>query len=104
MTLANWRDLAVVLLALEAFVMGLLPAAILYFCVRGISWTLRKVRGYVPPAQGVFHKIAATSDDISRRIAAPLISLSATGAQLRRMQQSALIALSPRSQEEAKRV
>jgi len=42
--LAMWRDAALILLALPAFVLGLLPAAALYWCVRGTGRFLRWVR------------------------------------------------------------
>lgn len=86
MTLANWRDLAVILLALEAFIISLVPGAILYFAVRGMLWLIRKLRVTAPTVQGYFAKAAVISEQASQRIAAPFIGASARIAQTRQWQ------------------
>lgn len=83
MTLANWRDLAVVLLALEAFIMALLPAAALFFMVKGMSWVHRKLRRVFPTVQGYFRKAATVTDQASVKIAAPIIAADAFATQAR---------------------
>ncbi len=84
MTLANWRDLAVVLLAVEAFFISLIPGVILYFAVRGMLWVIRKLRVTAPTVQGYFRKAADISEQVSQRTAAPFIAVSATLAQVNR--------------------
>lgn len=84
MSLADWRDLAIVLLALEAFVLSLVPAVILYFGVRGMIWLLRQVRGHAPTVQGYFRKAAQLSDRVSRRVVNPIIGIEAGMARARR--------------------
>jgi Na+-transporting methylmalonyl-CoA/oxaloacetate decarboxylase gamma subunit len=83
-TLADWRDLAVVLLALEAFVLSLLPAAIFYLAVRGMSAALRKFRPLASQVQGYFRQAAQTADQLSRRAVAPIIAVNAAAAQVGR--------------------
>lgn len=83
MSLANWRDLAVVLLALEAFVFSLVPAVILYFGVRGMIRLLKLVRTYAPMVQGYFRRAAEVSDRVSRRVVSPIIGVEAGVAQVR---------------------
>ena len=34
MTLANWRDLSIVFLVIEAFIMSLVPGVILFLCIQ----------------------------------------------------------------------
>jgi hypothetical protein len=82
--LENWRDLAVVLLALEAFVLSLIPAALLYLAVRGMMWLLRQLRVLGSRVQGYFRKAAQVADLVSRRIAAPIIAVNAASAQFNR--------------------
>ncbi|MCX6033174.1 MAG: hypothetical protein NT169_28305 [Chloroflexi bacterium] len=84
MTLENWRDLAVVLLALEAFVLSLIPAALLYLAVRGMTWALKQLRALAFKGQGYFRKAAQVTDLISRRVAAPIIAVNTASAQFNR--------------------
>jgi len=98
MSLANWRDLSVVLLAIEVFVISLVPGIILFFCVKGMLWMIRKIRGVAPVIQGYFRKAEQVSRIASERVAAPFIAASAAAAQVRRWQHSLIS--SPRSKEE----
>jgi hypothetical protein len=84
MTLTNWRDLAVVLLALEAFIMGLVPVAIFFFLVKGLLWLIRKLRATAPIVQSYFRKAAEISETVSQRASAPIIAASATSAKVQR--------------------
>ena len=83
MTLANWRDLSIILLVIEAFFLSLVPAAVLYLCVRGISLIIKQVRMVAPPVQRYFSKAAEVSEQASRKITAPVIGASASAAQVR---------------------
>ncbi len=85
MTLANWRDLAAVLLAVEAFIMGLVPAALLFFAVKGMLWVIHKLRSTAPLVQGYFRTGASVTGQVSRRIVTPVIAVSAGATQVRRM-------------------
>ena len=84
MSLANWRDLSVVLLAIEAFMISLVPAVMLFFCVRGISWLLKQLRAYAPKVQDYFRQGAQIAEDVSQKIAAPFFAVGAAAAQVRR--------------------
>lgn len=44
MSLQPWRDLSLVLLALEAFLLSLVPLAMFYYCVKGMRWLLPHMR------------------------------------------------------------
>lgn len=98
MTLADWRDLSIILLAIEAFIMGLVPAVILFFAIKGMLWVIRKLRGAAPVVQGYFRKASQVSENVSQRIAAPFIAASATSAQVQRWRQAILP--SPRKPKE----
>lgn len=98
MTLTNWRDLAVVLLALEGFIMGLVPAVLLFFSVKGLLWLIRKLRATGPVVQSYFRKAAEVSENVSQRVGAPFIAASATSAKLRGWRQS-IAAFAPANKE-----
>jgi hypothetical protein len=83
-SLAYWRDLAIVLLVLEALILSLIPAALIYLLIRGMLWTLKRIRAYAPPVQGYFRRASDVSEQVSRRIAAPFISANATAARVQR--------------------
>lgn len=96
MTLANWRDLAVILLAIEAFVIALLPGIVLFFAIRGMSWVIRKLRATAPTVQGYFRKAATISEQASQRVAAPFVGTSATLARVRGGRSALAASLRPR--------
>lgn len=82
MTLANWRDLAVILLVIQAFVIVLIPGVVLFFAIRGMSWVRRKLRAGAPVVQDTFRRAASISERISHRVASPVIATSAALAQV----------------------
>ncbi len=96
MTLDNWRDLAVVLLALEAFLLSLIPGVILYFGVRGVSQLIRKLRTLAPTVQGYFRKAATLTEEVSQHAVTPVIAASAALAQLRGWRTALLHSLQPK--------
>lgn len=98
MTLANWRDLAVILLVIEAFFMSLIPGVILFFAVRGMLWIIRKLRAISPTVQSYFRKAATISEQASQRVAAPFIATSAAVAQAQRWRESSMTLLKTRKE------
>jgi hypothetical protein len=85
MTLADLRNVSIVLLAFEAFVLGLVVGAAVYMSLRGTNWLIRHVRIAGPVVQGRFRIVANASENASQRIAAPFISVSASNAKARRV-------------------
>ncbi|MGQ9489733.1 MAG: hypothetical protein ACUVR4_11835 [Anaerolineae bacterium] len=83
MTLGSWRDLAIVLLAVEAFFLSLIPGVILYLTIRGVVWLSRTLRRVAPTIQGYFRKAATVAEQASQRAVTPMIAASAALAQLR---------------------
>lgn len=82
MDLGFWRDLSVVLLCLEGFVLLLVPGAILFFAVKGMNALDRKLREVFPKVQGVFRQVNRVARQLTDKIAAPVIKTSATTAQV----------------------
>ncbi len=85
MNLGFWRDLSVVLLCLEGFVLLLIPGAILFFAVKGMNALDRKLREVFPKVQGVFRQVNRVSRQVTDKVAAPVIKASATTAQVQAM-------------------
>jgi hypothetical protein len=93
MTLSEWADLSIILLAIEAFVISLVPALILFYCVKGMLRLLRELRRVFPIVRGYFLKAEQITKKTSDQVAAPFITASATAAQTRRWQQSLIASL-----------
>ena len=89
MSLANWRDLAVILLMIQAFVMALVPGVILFFSVRGMLWLIRKLRIWMPQLQSYFYKASEIACKARDKIAAPVIAIDAASARAKGMRTTA---------------
>ncbi len=98
MALANWRDLSVVLLVIEVFFLTLIPGVILYFCIRGMTWTLRKVREVGPQAQRIFRTVESHTKLGSEKVAAPFIAMGAASAQARAWRRTTVASIRSRSE------
>jgi len=90
MDLAFWRDLSVVLLCLEGFIMLLIPGAIFFFSIKGLRALERKMREVSPKVQGVFRQVNRVTEQVTDKIAAPIIKISGANAQLRGMRRGAV--------------
>jgi hypothetical protein len=84
-TLHTLRDISVVLLAIQCFVVLLVPAALVYLMVRGLLWVQRKIRLYSPAVQGGFRRAATTAESASHRVASPVMRVNGLSARVRRM-------------------
>jgi hypothetical protein len=73
MNLPFWRDVALVLLIIEAFIMGLLPLVILYFAIKGMNWLTSKARYYLPLARSYVTRVEEATKRSSEMASAPLI-------------------------------
>lgn len=78
------RDIAVVIIALEVFIMLLVPAVILYFAVKGIGWVQKQVQKYGPMVRFRFGQAAQITEDFSHKAAAPVILSSAAATRVKR--------------------
>ena len=82
MELAFWRDLSVVLLCLEGFVLLLVPGALLFFSLKGLRALEGKLREVSPNVQRVFRQVNRAVHQGADKVAAPVIKASATSAQV----------------------
>lgn len=87
MSLALWRDIAIVILAIQLFVILLIPLAIAYFGTRGLSWIHTRLSTLLARARGLSHQVRAQADRLSDVVAAPLIRVHSRAARLRTLWQ-----------------
>jgi hypothetical protein len=83
MNLPFWRDVALVLLIIEAFIMGLLPLVILYFAIKGMNWLTSKARHYLPLARSYVTRVEEVTKRTSEIASLPLIKSYASIAYVR---------------------
>lgn len=85
MDLAFWRDLSVVLLCLEGFIMLLIPGVLCFFSIKGLRALERKLRGASPKVQEAFRKVNLVTRQASDKVASPFIAASAANARANAM-------------------
>ena len=81
MDLATGRDIALVILIIEAFALALVPLAAFYFAIRGMRVLRLKLDPLFPMVQGRLRRMAQTTRTASERIVRPFIALSSLWAQ-----------------------
>ena len=72
MDLAYWRDIALVVLAIEGLIFGLLPLILFVFAIRGVRWLDRQVRTYSAQARDGWRDVHKRVDKTARTIRSPL--------------------------------
>ncbi len=93
-TLINLTNISIVIIALEVFVMLLIPGIIFYFLNRGMIWILTQVRIYGPLGRYYAAQAARVTEDLSHKAAAPLIEVSATMTRINRIRSAVAASLS----------
>ncbi len=72
MNLRFWADVSTIWLCLLAFIIGLVPAVLLYFCVRGMQIVNRKVPTYLKLGQYYSGIVRDQTHKISAKVAEPV--------------------------------
>jgi hypothetical protein len=88
MTLADWRDLSIILLVLEAFVISLVVLAIYLALNVGAFQINRRIKNAGSIVRSYFRKAEQSTKLASERIAAPFITAGAATARIKRWQHS----------------
>jgi hypothetical protein len=91
-TLDTLTSIAVIIIAVQVFIIMLVPLVLFFFSIRGINWVQKQVQGYGPQVRGVFRQAAQITEDTSLKVTAPLIEVKANAARVGRMR-AALAAL-----------
>ena len=83
MALSIGRDIALIILLSEAFVLALLPLVALYFANRGTRWLHTRVRPPLLVAQTYTRRAAELAERFSRWLVTPMIVVYSEEARLR---------------------
>jgi hypothetical protein len=81
-TLSTWTAYSVILLCIEAFVLMLIPGIILFFSIKGLRITERKMREVSPKVQGVFRRVNEVTHQVADSVAEPVIKVNEKTAQV----------------------
>jgi hypothetical protein len=84
MGLADWRNLAIVWLAIQSLVMVIVVGVMFYFLNRGIVGLQEVVKEQSPRIHERLRQVASISQQASQKMAAPIIGAEAAGAKARR--------------------
>lgn len=80
--LAVWRDMSLIWLMLLTLI-GLLPiGVIMFFLVKGMSKVRQVTKKYLPVAQDKARQVAGATEQVSLKIAQPVVRAHATRAQI----------------------
>ena len=84
MNLAAWRDLSIILLAIQTLLMVVVVGALLYLLNRGMSKLRGAIRHYSPIIQDRLRQVSEISEQISQKVSAPMIHAETTSAKVHR--------------------
>ncbi len=80
--MAVWRDVSLIWLIFWTF-LAVLPFAVLgIFAVKGMHRLRQSAKKYLPMGQKLAGQVAETTERVSRKVVAPVVSVRATGAQM----------------------
>jgi hypothetical protein len=83
MGLSGWRDIAIVLLAVEGIVVAWVFGFILYYSIKGVLWLKRKTPTVTRPVQYYMSRAADVTRQAGDAAATPFIWLGSNAAQVR---------------------
>ena len=82
MDLAVWRDMSLLWLIFLSLI-GVLPlAALFFFAIKGMIQLRQLAKQYLPIAQDKARLVADTTDQISQKVASPIVNIHAKTAQV----------------------
>ncbi len=77
MSLALWRDIAIVVLALQLFIILVFPLVLAYIGVRALSWVHGRLPGPLARGREAAHRLSRQAHRLSDQVARPVIELHA---------------------------
>jgi hypothetical protein len=75
LTLQQWTDLSIVLLAVEAAIMMIAAGITLFYCIRGIKQVDRSLRIGLPKVRGQLKQATLSAETIGEAITSPIIEI-----------------------------
>ena len=73
MDLAFWRDVSIVFLSIQTFILLLVPLVAFYFAVRGLNFLHVRLPGVMYRAQGISKQVRVKTEAVSQRVADPVV-------------------------------
>lgn len=98
MSLEQLRDLSLVIIGVETFLLCLMLAVVLVFAIRATTGAIAKVRTAGPVARGFFRRMAQGAERSSQKLTAPMVSLSTARARFTHTVSAAYSAFSNRKE------
>jgi len=83
MGLGGWRDVAIVLLAIEGFAATLVFGFALYYSIRGVLWLKQKTPTVTRPARYYMNRAATVTRQAGDAAATPFVWLGSNAARAR---------------------
>jgi hypothetical protein len=81
MSLGTWADVGLMFIILETLVVVLIPLVVFALLARGMMLANQKIREIIPTVQYYAQQMADGTEQISERIAEPIIQAHATTAR-----------------------
>jgi hypothetical protein len=85
MQLADWTSIAIIILAVEAFIFVVVFGAVFFFLNVGVVKAQGAVKQYGPIMRDRLRQVASTSEQVSRKLTGPIISAETTNAKTRQV-------------------
>jgi hypothetical protein len=85
MQLADWTSIAIIILAVEAFVFVLVFGAFFLFLNIGVVKAQGAVKQYGPIMRNRLRQVASMSEQASQKLTGPIISVETTNAKTRQL-------------------
>jgi inner membrane protein involved in colicin E2 resistance len=83
MQLADWTSIAIIILAIEAFVFALVFGVLFFFLNIGVVKAQGAVKQYGPVIRGRLRQVASMSEQASQKVTGPIIAVEVTNAKSR---------------------
>lgn len=90
MTLQAWRDVAVVVMAVQGFVAALVVGAAVYFAIRGVLWLKNHVPMVTCPARRRLLQVEGATRRVGEAAVAPFVWLGVNWAWLSAIRRGAV--------------
>lgn len=91
MSVAVWRDVSLIWLSLLTL-LAVAPIAVLFFlAIKGVRELRRQARRILPIAQAKTRQVADKTEEVSRQVARPFISVDAKAAQVNGVAKAILV-------------
>ena len=74
MVFSLWRDVAVILLAVELMIMGLPFFFLFYIALKGLLSVNRFMQGFLPQVSGIFLSVQHGTDKAAGVVSAPVVA------------------------------